>query len=173
MVIGIAAKFYFDYYYYLCFDPWTYRFFPFELAFFIAGSLAYAFYKYIQYKSISSIIAYVLLSLCVLGVFVLDEIKMDDDLKNSLFYLFLLGSMPFIFKSLKDCQWDRQIGELSFSLYICHHLLVSLWRGYFFENPIYMPYYGYTVVLCSLIMAFVLQITFAKAIEKYRVKRFS
>jgi peptidoglycan/LPS O-acetylase OafA/YrhL len=173
VVIGIAAKFYFDYYYYLCFDPWTYRFFPFELAFFIAGSLAYAFYKYIQYKSISSIIAYVLLSLCVLGVFVLDEIKMDDDLKNSLFYLFLLGSMPFIFKSLKDCQWDRQIGELSFSLYICHHLLVSLWRGYFFENPIYMPYYGYTVVLCSLIMAFVLQITFAKAIEKYRVKRFS
>jgi peptidoglycan/LPS O-acetylase OafA/YrhL len=173
VVIGIATKFYFDYYYYLCFDPWTYRFFPFELAFFMAGSLAYAFYKYIQYKSISPIIAYVLLSLCVLGVFVLDEIKMDDDLKNNLFYLFLLGSMPFIFKSLKDCQWDRQIGELSFSLYICHHLLVSLWRGYFFKNPIYMPYYGYTVVLCSLIMAFVLQITFVKAIEKYRVKRFS
>ncbi len=173
VVIGIATKFYFDYYYYLCFDPWTYRFFPFELAFFMAGSLAYAFYKYIQYKSISPIIAYVLLSLCVLGVFVVDEFKMDEDLKNSLFYLFLLGSMPFIFKSLKDCQWDRQIGELSFSLYICHHLLVSLWRGYFFENPIYMPYYGYTVVLCSLIMAFVLQITFVKAIEKYRVKRFS
>ena len=173
VLIGISAKIYFDYYYYLCFDPWTYRFFPFELAFFIAGSLAYAFYKYIQVKAIPDIIAYLLLGICILMVFVFDEIKMDEDLKNSLFYLFLLCSIPLIFKTFKDNKWDRKIGELSFSLYICHHLLVSLWRGYFFENPIYMPYYGYTVVICSIIVAFLLQITFVKAIESFRIKRFS
>ena len=106
-------------------------------------------------------------------VFVFDEIKMNEELKNNLFYLFLLGSMPFIFKTFKDNQWDRRIGELSFSLYICHHLIVSLWRSYFFENPDYITYYGYTVVLSSLIVAFLLKFTIVKFIETYRVKRFS
>jgi peptidoglycan/LPS O-acetylase OafA/YrhL len=121
----------------------------------------------------SSIIGYLLLSVCIFCVSFIDEIKMNDELKNTLFYLLLWCSIPFIFKAFKDKKWDRQIGELSFSLYICHHLFVSLWRGYFFENPIYIPYYGYTVVLCSLMMAFVLQNTIVNTIEKYRAKRFS
>jgi peptidoglycan/LPS O-acetylase OafA/YrhL len=173
VIIGIAIKCYFNFFYYLCFDPWTYRFFPFEIAFFMVGSLSYAFYKYIEHNLMSSIIGYLLLSVCIFCVSFIDEIKMNDELKNTLFYLLLWCSIPFIFKAFKDKKWDRQIGELSFSLYICHHLFVSLWRGYFFENPIYIPYYGYTVVLCSLMMAFVLQNTIVNTIEKYRAKRFS
>ncbi len=173
VLIGISVKCYFDYFHYLCFDPWTYRFFPFELAFFMAGSVAYAFYKQLTFKSISPKIGYSLLSICIFGVFVLDEIKIQDDYKNSVFYLFLLVSMPFIFKTLKDNIWDRKIGELSFSLYISHHLLVSLWRGYFFKNPDFMAYYGITVILCSLVFAIVLQLTVIKGIENYRTKRFS
>ena len=173
VIIGIAAKILCDHYYYLCFDPWTYRFFPFELAFFIAGSLAYYFYKHIQHKVISPYLGYLLLCVCVLGVFIVDEIKIDENLRNSLFYIFILCSLPYLFVSFKNNPIDRYIGELSFSLYISHHLVVSVFRAYFFSNPQYMYFYGYTVVLCSLILAFLLQTTVIKAVEKYRVKRFS
>jgi len=172
VIIGISAKVFFDHYYNLCYDPWTYRFFPFELAFFIAGSLAYIFYKHIQHKVISPSIGYVLLFLCVLGVFIVDEIKMDENLRNTLFYILVLCSLPYLFISFKNNPIDRYIGELSFSLYISHHIVVSVLRTYFF-NTQYITFYGYTVVLCSLILAFLLQITVVKAVEKYRLKRFS
>ena len=135
--------------------------------------MAYLFYKHIQSKSISPIIGYVLLFLCVLGVFVIDEIKIEENLRNSLFYLLVLCSLPFLFITFKNNPIDRYIGELSFSLYISHHIVVSLLRAYFFSNTQYITFYGYTVVLCSLILAFLLQTTVVKAIEKYRLKRFS
>ena len=173
VLCGIMAKYYFHHYYYLCFDPWTYRFFPFELGFFMAGSLAYSYYKYIEHKVLFHIIGYLLLVTCIIGIFLLDELKVNDNYKNSLFYLFLIISIPFIFLALRDNEWDRKIGEFSFSLYICHHLLVSLWRGYFFENPYYMRYYGFTVILSALILAYLLQITVIRVVENYRIKRFS
>ena len=173
VVFGIATKMFFDHFYYLSFDPWTYRFFPFELAFFVAGSLAYVFYKHIQNKGISPLIGYVLLLLCVFGVFVIDDIKMDENMRNSLFYILVLVSIPYIFAAFKNNPIDRYIGELSFSLYIGHHVIVSIFRGYFFSNPQHMLYYGYTVVFCSLILAITLQSAIVKAVEKYRAKRFS
>ena len=173
VIMGVSAKVFFDHYYYLCFDPWTYRFFPFEIAFFLAGSLAYVFYKHIQSKEVSPYIGYLLLFLCVLGIFLVDEIKMDENFRNSLFYILVLCSLPYLFVSFKHNTIDRYIGELSFSLYICHHIVVSAFRGYFFSNPQYMVFYGYTVVICSLILAFLLQTTVIRVIESYRKKRFS
>jgi peptidoglycan/LPS O-acetylase OafA/YrhL len=173
VVLGLSCKYLFSHFYYLGFDPWTYRFFPFELAFFMGGSLAYAFYKYIQPKTISPVIGYSLLLLCVSGVFMYDEIHIEENLKNNLFYGLVLISLPYIFLAFKNNKTDRYIGELSFSLYISHHLMVSVFRAYFFSHLHYLFYYGYTVVLSSLIMAILLQTTVIKAIETYRVKRFS
>lgn len=173
VIIGISFKVFFDHYYYLSFDPWTYRFFPFELAFFIAGSLAYWFYKFIEHKNISPIIGYVLLVLCVLGVFFVDEIQMEENWRNTIYYLFVLASLPFLFISFKNNRIDRFIGEFSFSLYICHHIVVSVFRGYFFANPQYIAFYGYAVVIGSLIFAFLLQNSVIKYVERYRAKRFS
>lgn len=173
VVLGLLCKYLFTRYYYLHFDPWTYRFFPFELAFFMAGSLAYSFYKYIQHKTISPIVGYSMLAGCVLGVFMYKEIQIQDNLKNYLFYGLILISIPFIFLAFKDNKVDRYIGELSFSLYISHHLMVSVFRTYFFSHPHYLFFYGYTVVFSSLILAFILQTTVIKKIEAYRVKIFS
>jgi peptidoglycan/LPS O-acetylase OafA/YrhL len=173
VLLGLSLKYYFFNYEYLRYDPWTYRFFPFELAFFMAGSLAYAFYKYIEKKSIPSYIGYYLMCSLIVLVFFYELITIKDQLKNSLFYLLVLGSIPFIFLSFKDNKLDRYIGELSFSLYISHHLMVSVFRGYFFSNPHNMYLYGYTVVFSSLIIAFLLQKTIIKYIESYRIKLFS
>ncbi len=173
VVLGLSCKFFFTRYYYLGFDPWTYRFFPFELAFFMAGSLAYSFYKYIQHKTISPIIGYTMLLACVSCVFMYEEIQIQENLKNNLFYGLILIAIPFVFLAFKNNKIDRYIGELSFSIYISHHLIVSILRSYFFSHPHYLFLYGYTVVFCSLITAIILQTTIIKAIETYRVKRFS
>lgn len=173
VLAGISAKVFFANKYYLSFDPWTYRFFPFEIAFFIAGSIAYKAYKQLENKSISNHIGTILLVACLSILFVFDEITLKDELKNSIFYIFCLASLPFIFKTFKNNSIDRYVGELSFSIYISHLVLVSLFRGYFFSKPELIPYYGYTVLICSLILALILQHTFIKRIESYRHKKFS
>jgi len=105
--------------------------------------------------------------------FVFDEIAVKDEIKTSVFYILCLGSLPFIFSSFKNNSMDRYIGELSFSIYISHLVLVSLFRGYFFSKPELIPYYGYTVLICSLLLALILQHTFINRIENYRHKKFS
>ncbi len=157
----------------LSFDPWTYRFFPFEMAFFIAGSLAYHYYKTIKLSAISSKIGYSLL-ICIIALIAsLDEIKADETLKNYVFYAFFLGSLPFIFHAFKNNHIDRLIGDLSFSIYIIHLLAVSMLRVYFFSHPEYIIYYGYTAVVISVILAVVMQFSIIDPIEKYRHKIFS
>lgn len=173
VILGLSCKYFFDQHYNLCYDPWTYRFFPFELPFFIAGSLGYTFYKYIQYIAIPQLVGYSLLIVCIITIFMFEEIPLEENFKNSLFYVFVLIAIPFIFLAFKNNKTDRYIGELSFSLYISHHLMVSIFRPYFFANPHYISFYGYTVVLSSLSVAFVLQTTIMKNIETYRKKIFS
>lgn len=173
VIMGLSIKVVYHHYFNLSFDPWTYRFFPFELAFFMVGSLAYSLYKKIEHSTISKNIGFVLLALCVLGVLFINEIQIEENLRNSLFYILIACSLPFMFISFKNNRYDRYIGELSFSLYISHHLMVSVFHDYFFKHTSYLYLYGYTVVLSSLILAFVLQITVIKYIETYRTKRFS
>jgi peptidoglycan/LPS O-acetylase OafA/YrhL len=171
--IGISTKLFFGYKYYLYYDPWSYRFFPFEIAFFMAGSLAYRYYCHIKQKSISNYIAYSLLFLNCLWLFIFGEIKGNETLKLVFFYTFLLSSMPFIFKTFKDNKWDRNIGELSFSIYIGHHLLVSLFHSYFFSNPLQLKYYGYVIVGLSIVLALILHQILVKPLERYRAEKFS
>lgn len=173
VVLGLGTKLFFGYKYYLYYDPWSYRFFPFEIAYFMVGSLAYRYFKYIQYKPISNIAGYVLLGLNLILVFTYSEITFNETIKLIIFYLFLLCSLPFIFKTFKDNSWDRYIGELSFSIYIGHHLLVSLFHSYFFSNPLLLKYYGYTIVGLSIILALLLHQYLVKPIEKYRIRKFS
>lgn len=173
VLMGLAIKYYFARYNYLCYDPWTYRFFPFELAFFMAGSVAYMLYKKLQNKNIPAIIGYVLLIIAVSGIFLFDELFVEEHVKNTLFYIYIFISIPFIFISFKNNKTDRYIGEYSFSLYICHHIVVSILRAWFFAHPQYLWFYGYAVVFCSLILAFLLQISIIKSVENYRLKRFS
>lgn len=173
VMIGIAVKVFFGYNYYLYYDPWSYRFFPFEIAYFLAGSVAYRYYKHIQFKSIPKFLGNILLWINVLIVFLYSEITFNDTYKLILFYLFLIVSLPFIFKTFKDDFRDRYIGELSFSIYIGHHLLVSLFHSYFFSHPLLLKYYGYTILGLSILLALIIHQYIFKPIEKYRARKFS
>lgn len=174
VLLGMVAKYYFFNYRYLSYDPWTYRFFPFELAFFMAGSVAYQIYTKLKDKNISPVIGYIMLPVLVGIVLFYEQLNLfNGQMKNSIFFSVVFMFLPFLFVAFKNSKIDRTIGELSFSLYISHHLIVSAFHNYFFSHPHYLYLYGYTVVFCSLMMAFLLQSTFVKYIETYRLKRFS
>lgn len=153
---------------YLSFDPWTYRFFPFELAFFMAGSVAYRAYRLIRDRGVSYYIGYAWLLLLVILIVFYDQWPLADKLKMYGFYAFLLSGLPFIFFSFRNHKADRYIGELSFSIYIIHHLVVLLLRQRYFGNPYLLDYYGYVVIGISLLLAVVMQRWLVEPLDRYR-----
>jgi peptidoglycan/LPS O-acetylase OafA/YrhL len=172
VLLGISVKVIFSKIYYLSFDPWTYRFFPFEFAYFMSGSISYFLFKKIEFASIRKIYGLILLICLCLCVFLFDEIPVNDSMKKTSLLFFCFTSMPFIFLSFKDSKIDRSIGDYSFSLYIGHHLIVCVLRPYFFANTHLLYYYGYAVVLCSILFALFLQKLVIEKVENYRFKIF-
>ncbi|WP_407176827.1 acyltransferase family protein [Bradyrhizobium sp. STM 3562] len=104
-------------------EPWTYRFFPNELALFLAGSLGYHIYSSRsddQRKRVQFGLALVagLLFVCLAisnwgGVSRLPSL--------SLLVAVIFG-IPSLFEQTKNIPWDRYLGELSYPLYICHYM---------------------------------------------------
>ena len=103
--------------------PWSFRFFPSEIALFLAGSLGYCVYaseneeQRAQAKALLSIAA-VLLFAC-LAINRWDGIQRLASL--SLLAVVIVG-VPRLFEMTKNIAWDKYIGELSYPLYICHFL---------------------------------------------------
>lgn len=104
-------------------EPWTYRFFPSEIALFMAGSLGYYAYasrndeRQRQVNRLQSIAAILLFACLALS-------KWDG--ASRLASLSLLGAViigvPRLFQLTRSIAWDRYLGELSYPLYICHFL---------------------------------------------------
>jgi peptidoglycan/LPS O-acetylase OafA/YrhL len=170
VLMSLALRYLFSTKFYLSFDPWTYRFFPFELAFFLAGSLAYRYYKFLEGRQVSHMPGYGLLIVLLTLIALFDQIPMKDAIKNYSFYILFLAALPYIFHSFKTNKADRYIGELSFSIYIVHHLVVILLRGQFFGDPYWLAYYGYVVIGISLLLAIFMQKWLVAPLDRYRHK---
>lgn len=104
-------------------EPWTYRFFPSEIALFLTGSLGYYAYSspgIAQRRQINLLpsIAAVLL-LVGLAVSQWDGISRLASL--SVLLAVIIG-VPRLFTLTRNIAWDRYLGELSYPLYICHFL---------------------------------------------------
>ena len=107
-------------------NPWSYRFFPFELSMFLAGALSYRLYD--RLRGVDAAILGPALSLCLLGATLLYPLYSDDAdtffsaAKIGLYVCFFV-SLPFLFKWTKDNRRDRWIGELSYPIYLGHMLI--------------------------------------------------
>lgn len=173
IMIAMGFKILYAFQFNLSLDPWSYRFFPFEIGYFMLGSIAYQMYHYLKPKPVSPYIGYALLACCLVGVFTVNILPLPTNFKNVFFYALIFCSIPFIFLALKDNVLDRYIGELSFSIYISHHLIVSVFRSFFYQHFQWISYYGYAVVVASLLLAIIFQKTIIKPLELRRIKRFA
>jgi peptidoglycan/LPS O-acetylase OafA/YrhL len=111
-------------------DPWTNRFFPTEIAFFLAGTMAYRIYLRVQASNLlrqywPTITA--AFFACFLAYQYLPSHEITGlPIKQTAYYLIAWAAIPFIFVFSKKSKIDRFIGELSFPVYLIHYPMLKL-----------------------------------------------
>jgi peptidoglycan/LPS O-acetylase OafA/YrhL len=150
----------------LTFDPWTYRFFPFELVFFLLGNLSYRIYKKIQEHTIGTL--YLNSALIFIVLFTLFFQWIEVPYKAYIYFICFFCLIPLVFLRTKKWKMDTFIGELSYPVYISHifvlsiisKISVSFWGGK-----------GIALVITSILFSILLNEVIAKRIEKVRQMR--
>jgi peptidoglycan/LPS O-acetylase OafA/YrhL len=146
-------------------DPWSYRFFPTEFAFFLIGFVGYKIFKGIA-PSDDRLFNYVGIALCSL---VIGSIILFPELGNRprLFLLLLGVSIPFIFAATKEWRVDRILGEISYPLYVVHFLVIIVCRDIAPGAPS-SSHYGFIIAAISIGAAFALNALVMSPIENLR-----
>ncbi len=155
------------------YDPWTYRFFPNELAFFIAGILLYRLYTVTDKIKNAGKIGLGAFILIIVSILFYDKVDYDYDKKAWYFYVLFAAALPFIFSFTKNSRVDRAIGELSFPIYLVHHLIMFLLRQYFWKHTEQMEWFGISVVACTIPVSILLYYFIIRPFDSIRLKSFN
>lgn len=153
-------------------DPWTYRFFPNELAFFLVGAACarWLLPAWLRVEGLRD--NHALLSVASGTVFVLCLSYAWIPLPNSIRTLLLFGVfvplLPLTFLYQNRAPWDRKIGELSYPIYVGHMLAVwSLhqWPAYATAPPVVQ---SLGAAAAALVLAVILNQLIANRVEGWR-----
>jgi peptidoglycan/LPS O-acetylase OafA/YrhL len=157
-------------------DPWTYRFFPTELALFLAGALAHRFLLPLYRKlpgNVSSTapggatLAFIL----ICGAFPFYAPRFDENLLSLGLLLVFVAIVPLAFVFSSRSRLDSKIGDLSYPIYLCHTIVA--WQ----INPLILARAGLVVddvvlsllnVAVSIALAYVVERYVGSRIEAYR-----
>jgi peptidoglycan/LPS O-acetylase OafA/YrhL len=151
-------------------DPWTYRFFPTELFFFLLGIVAYKIYTHIQNTTINPLYLKIIFGLIL--SFTLFFNFLSIPIGSYIYLLVFFIALPFIFILTKKWKKDRYIGELSYPIYISHLFILgclSLLSKKF--NFIETMNIGFSLTITTVIFSILLNEFIAKKIEQIRQKR--
>ena len=152
------------------FDPWTYRFFPTELAFFLGGTLAFRLYTWLKPHPLPRAVIWGV-TLLVFALTILYPLLPtplgDEELKLWSHYLLILLGLPFVFLLTATSAWDRWVGEFSYPVYLVHFLIITLLR-IIPGVATWGVSEGALTLLLSLLVAWLLTIGIANPVEKLR-----
>ena len=154
-------------------DPWTYRFFPTELALFLFGACAHQFLKPFYEKrellteNLSKILTVVIFIYC--SVYFLLPYR-------GLIQLALIGAfilfLPHLFKFQSNYRWDRKIGELSYPIYISHMFVI--WTVGYMLGKLGIEYNtligSLIIVFITVIFSQIINLSIGKFFERFRTK---
>lgn len=147
-------------------DPWTNRFFPTELAFFLFGNISYRIYKRIDFSRFKDTYLW-LVFIAFLSLTIVYRSTLLA--QSSTFYFALLTIViPLLFQLTKGWKLDRYIGELSYIIFISHVFLLSV-VTYFKLSPIWSS--GMAISITSLMFAIVVERLVLRKIEIFRQNR--
>jgi len=147
------------YFFHINHDPWEYRFFPFEIIYFILGIIGYRLYLKYNFKS------KIFYLIPIFAFTFLFQFIPFNTKRMLVYYLFVFISIPFLFKFTKDNKFDRFLGELSYPLYLCHFLIIDIFAQVLKINHQYLGLYSLFLSLPVAILSYFL---IQKPIEKYR-----
>lgn len=95
-------------------DPWSYRFFPSEMALFMLGAVAHR----ASLKTLGS------LAVAVAAVLLLNRPNGVGRIASVAFLAVTATSIPWLFARTKEIKFDRFLGELSYPVYLVHILVL-------------------------------------------------
>jgi len=174
IIIGSLLIRGFTYLYFGSHDPWTYRFFPSELALFLLGTISYRMYRWLQNNYFCKkglyLIAIVFYTALIFFQFLPVENALFFHLKNWAFYLLTCLSLPIVFQLSKSSRFDNRIGELSYPIYISHFLVIISVLP-FIERYELTAYAGELSILFTIITAYILMRIVSDPIDKIRKLR--
>ena len=154
-------------------DPWTYRFFPTELALFLLGACAHQFLKPLYEKkgllteNLSTVLTLFIFLYCIV-FFLLPYRGINTIALIGAFILFL----PYLFMFQSTNRWDRKIGELSYPIYISHMLVI--WTFGYILGKLGIEYNSLTgsllIVFITIIFSQIINLSIGKFFETIRTK---
>jgi peptidoglycan/LPS O-acetylase OafA/YrhL len=110
-------------------DPWAYGFFPTELALFLCGSLAHQIFLPVYERKLGDRAgaAAIAATIFLLAVsFAYPWLPGGLQLRSLALLACFLLLVPLTFMFQNRYALDRKIGELSYPIYVCHMLVVSV-----------------------------------------------
>lgn len=148
-------------------DPWSYRFFPFELALFMTGCLAAKLYLALRgFKAPWMAVAG---SVPILAVVAWPYLPIP--LPSALLFLSVSLFLPFLFAWTARNPWDSFVGSLSYPLYLVHVPVILVIRS----HPVPSEWFGtvFPIVLSlSLLAALAVVRWVENPVDRYRARRF-
>ena len=156
-------------------DPWTYRFFPAELSFFLFGALAHQYLlpmweRFILLTGLEWIPragTYLLICLCLFYFL----IPAKEIFKISLLFSVFLTFLPLTFLYQNTSKSDKAVGELSYPIYIGHLFVIMVVGKLIGHHILPTPFMvAMGNVFFSIIFAHYLNKYISSRIEYLRVK---
>ncbi len=148
------------------YDPWSYRFFPTELLFFLLGIISYHIYVRIRVLEIKKYyLNTIFLSITGFTVF-FDFLPIPY--KYQIYLLLFFICLPFIFILTKQWKHDIYIGELSYPIYISHLLVLTCINTF---KKTMNSELGLSLTILTILFSIALNELVAKKIERIRQKR--
>ena len=154
-------------------DPWTYRFFPTEIIFFLCGNISYRLYKrwqdrIIPYPVFLFVQVFIILATLLYGYIPACGIDLLPFSLNELIYFAgVMCAIPLLFRFLKGSRADNVIGRLSYPIYISH-LLIARITG---SLPFAFLQQSWCILLFTIFFSYLLDIFIAEPLERYRQRR--
>lgn len=156
------------YYFGMYKDPWSYRFFPSELMYFLVGIFVYRFYVTIKNLQTTFINRVKLIALPLVVILTITYQWLNQSIAYVAYPFIVAFLIPFIFIKFKNNTFDLKIGELSYPMYMSHITLLILIQKT--HIPI-LQSIGTTTAIITIVFSYFLNELVTKKIEKYRQRR--
>lgn len=144
-------------------DPWTYRFFPAELIYFVLGAIAFRITR--DSLRPPGWLGPMLLALLIIIGVLWSSLRDALPLIEPLFPFLFAFAVPYFFAWTKRNRQDRWIGELSYPLYLVHMLVAQV------LSAVGLQVNGLTLSVTSLVAAAGILVVVAAPLEKLRQRR--